>query len=81
MLPTYRRAHRSGPGTSVRAVQAVSSASVAWFLIASGVVLFLLTLGLAFTIYGIVAAIMGVISVAAGVWLLARRTSNQATRQ
>lgn len=54
--------------------------AVAWFLIGLGVVLFLLTLGLAFTTYGIVAAFLGVASFAVGVWLLARRTSKGATR-
>lgn len=42
-------------------------------LIALGVVLFLLTFGLAFTIYGIIAAFLGVLFIAAGAWMLARR--------
>ncbi len=54
---------------------------MAWFLIALGVVLLVLTLGLAFTIYGIVAGFLGVASFAVGVWLLARRTPKGATRQ
>jgi hypothetical protein len=52
---------------------------MAALLIALAVVLFLLTIGLAFTIYGIIAAFLAVISFSAGVWVLARRTSGGAT--
>lgn len=56
------------------------SPELAWFLIGLGVVLFLLTLGLAFTIYGLVAAFLGVISIATGAWLLAHGTPKGASR-
>lgn len=47
-------------------------------LIAVGVVLFLLSLGLAFTVYGIVAVALGVVSFVAGIWMLARRPARGA---
>ena len=51
------------------------------FFIAMGVLLFVVTLGLAFTIYGIVAAILGTTSFLAGVWMLARRPHSGAPGQ
>ena len=51
---------------------------VAGLLIAVGVGLFLLTLGLAFTVYGLAAAGLGAASFTAGVWLLARRPAREA---
>jgi hypothetical protein len=61
-------------------LQAVGCAEVAWFLIVLGGVLFLLTFGLAFTIYGIFAAVLAVLSLVTGIWMLARRSANRATR-
>jgi hypothetical protein len=48
------------------------------FFIALGVLLFLLTLGLAFTTYGIIAAFLGVASFSVGIWMLARRPDRKA---
>ena len=45
------------------------------FLIGLGVVLFLLALGLAFTIYGEISAVLGVACVAAGIVKTVRRSS------
>lgn len=62
-------------GWSLRAVMCFV---VAWFLIFLGVVLFLLALGLAFTIYGIIAALLGILSFVIGVSLLTGRRQNGA---
>jgi len=48
------------------------------FFVVLGVLLVLLTLGLAFTIYGIIAAFLGVASLAIGAWMLARRPTRGA---
>jgi len=48
------------------------------FLVALGVLLFLLTFGLAFTVYGIIAAFLGVASLSVGIWMLARRPAREA---
>lgn len=46
-----------------------------------GVLLFVVTLGLAFTTYGIFAAILGTASFSVGVWMLARRPHTGAPGQ
>jgi hypothetical protein len=46
-------------------------------LIVLGVVLFLLTLGFAFTIYAFVAAFLSLLCFGAGTWLLARRGADR----
>lgn len=48
-------------------------------LIALGVVLFVLTFLLAFTVYGVVAGIVGVVSFTAGLWLSARGRPDHAS--
>ena len=51
------------------------------FFVALGVLLFLLTLGLAFTVYGMIAAFLGVVSLSVGIWMLARRPAHGANGQ
>jgi hypothetical protein len=50
------------------------------FLIGLGVVLIALAVLLAFTVYGEIAGLLGVVSSAAGAWLLARRSIDRANR-
>lgn len=52
---------------------------MARFLIVLGVVLFVSTFLLAFTIYGMIAGILGVVAVTAGLWLSARGRPHQAS--
>lgn len=52
---------------------------MAWILIVLSGLLFLLTLGFAFTIYAYIAASLAVVSLGAGSWLLARRTEDGAS--
>jgi len=51
---------------------------VARLLIVVGVVLIALTFLLAFTIYGEIAGVLGVLTLAAGVWMISRRPPRQA---
>jgi cadmium resistance protein CadD (predicted permease) len=50
---------------------------VAWFLIGLGVILIVFTFLLAFTVYGEVAGLLGVLSLACGMWMLARGQSQR----
>jgi membrane protein implicated in regulation of membrane protease activity len=49
------------------------------FFVALGVLFFLLTLGLAFTIYGIIAAVLSVVFLGLGAWILSRGPSRGRT--